>query len=251
MPHTLFLYRKMNEKHFFIVTLLILVITACAPASSATEEPSNMDEQPAATQSPMDLTPAQRTVITAFSGNLDLPADKIRLVSTQAVDWPDSCLGIPEEGLDCAQATTPGFRIIVQANGREAEYRTNEDGTHIRPATVLLTWKREGGIAGFCDFMTIYLSGEVHGNSCKGGQYVEQRLIDVISKEEIAKLDEWVKSYGSVSIDASDPKGVSDRMVVTLTFTGLGSQDTVSSSFQEELRNFAQDLYQRLYFSLK
>jgi len=241
----------MNEKRFFIVTLLILVITACALETSPTEEPSNMDEQPAATQSSIELTSAQRAVITAISGNLDLPADKITLVSTEAVDWPDNCLGVPEEGLDCAQATTPGFRIILQADGRDVEYRTNEDGTHIRPATVLLTWKREGGIAGFCDFMTIYLSGEVHGSSCKSGQYVEQRLIDVLSKEEIAKLDEWVKSYGSVSIDASDPKGVSDRMVVTLTFTGLGSQQTVSSSFQQELLNFAQDLHQRLYSSLK
>ena len=235
----------------FVVTLLILVLTACVPESAPTEEPSNMDEQPAATQSSMDLTPAQRAAITAISGNLDLPAEKITLVSTEAVDWPDSCLGVREEGLDCAQATTRGFRILLQANGRDVEYRTNEDGTQIRPATVLLTWKREGGIAGFCDFMTIYLSGEVHGSSCKGGQYIEQRLMDVLAKEEIANLDEWVKSYGSVSIDASDPKGVSDRMVVTLTFTGLGSQETASSSFQQELRDFAQDLYQRLSFSLK
>ena len=251
MPHTLFLYRKMNKKHFFIAALLILVITACAPAASPTEEPSNMDEQPAATQSRMDLTPAQRAAIGALSENLGLPADKIILVSTEAADWPDSCLGVAEEGLDCAPAITPGFRILLQANGREVEYRTNEDGTHIRPATVLLTWKREGGIAGFCDFMTIYLSGEGHGSSCKSGQYVEQRLIDVLSKDEIAKLDEWVKSYGSVSIDATDPKGVSDRMVVTLTFTGLGSQETVSSSFRQELLNFVQDLNQRLYFSFK
>jgi len=251
MDVSLFLDRKMNEKCFFIVTLLMFAITACAPAASATEEPSNMDEQPAATQSRMDLTPAQRAAIGALSENLGLPADKIRLVSTEAADWPDNCLGVAEEGLDCAQAITPGFRILLQANGREVEYRTNEEGTHIRPATVLLTWKREGGIAGFCDFMTIYLSGEGHGSSCKSGQSVEQRLIDVLSKDEIAKLDEWVKGYGIVSIDAADPKGVSDRMVVTLTFTGLGSQETVSSAFQQQLLNFAQDLHERLYFSFK
>ena len=235
----------------FVVTLLILVITACIPESAPTEEPSNMDEQPAATQSSMDLTPAQRAAITAFSGNLGLPAEKVKLISTEAVDWPDSCLGVREDGLDCAQATTPGFRILLHANGRDVEYHSNEDGTDIRPATVLLTWKREGGIAGFCDFMTIYLSGEVHGNSCKSGQYMEQRLMDVLSKEEIAKLDKWVKSYGSVSVDASDPKGVSDRMIVTLTFTGLGGQETVSSSFQRDLRNFAQELYPRLDSNLR
>jgi hypothetical protein len=238
------------RKVFFAV-VLILSVTACTPEAAATEGPPSIDEQPAPTELPVDLTPAERATSAALSENFGLPADEIMLVSTEAVDWPDSCLGVPEAGLDCTQAITPGFRIIAQSNGREVEYHTNEDGTHIRPATVLLTWKREGGIAGFCDFMTIYLSGEGHGSSCKGGQYGEQRLIDVLSQEEIAKLDEWVKSYGSVSIDASDPKGVSDRMVVTLTFTGLGSQETVSSSFQKELLNFAQDLHQRLFSSLK
>jgi len=90
----------MNKKHFFIAALLILVITACAPASSPTEEPSNMDEQPAATQSRMDLTPAQRAAIGALSENLGLPADKIILVSTEAADWPDRCLGVARKGID-------------------------------------------------------------------------------------------------------------------------------------------------------
>jgi hypothetical protein len=238
-------------RKFLFAVVLILSVTGCAPEAAATEGPPNINEQQPQTEVPVDLTPAQRATITALSGNLGLPADEIMLVSTEAVDWPDECLGVHEEGLACAQAITPGFRIILEASGKEVEYHTNEDGTHIRPASVALTWKREGGIAGFCDFMTVYHSGEVHGNSCKSGQYVEQRLIDVLSPEEIAKLDEWVKNYGNISIDASDPKNVSDRMVVTLTFTGLGSQETVSSSSQKELLNFAQDLHQRLYFSLK
>ena len=75
--------------------------------------------------------------------------------------------------------------------------------------------------------MTVYLSGEVHGSSCNQAQYVEQRLIDVLSKEEIAKLDEWLNNYGNISIDVSDPKGVSDRMVVILTLTGTGSEQTL------------------------
>jgi hypothetical protein len=234
-----------------VITSLILMITACAPESAATEEPPIMDEEPTTTQSSVDLTPAQRAAISALSSNLGLPADKITLVSTEAIDWPDGCLGVPEEGLVCTQAITPGFRIILDADGREVEYHTDEDGTNIRPATVLMTWKREGGIAGFCDFMTIYLSGEVHGSSCNQSQYVEQRLIDILSVEEIAKLDKWVKDYGNVDIDASDPKAVADRMVVTLTFMGLGSQATISSAVEQDLLKYAQDLNQRLYSSLK
>jgi hypothetical protein len=124
------------------------------------------------------------------------------------------------------------------------EYRTNEDGTQVRPATVLMIWKREGGIAGFCDYVTVYLSGEVHRGSCKSGESVEERVSNILSEVEIAKLDEWIQEYGTVNIDASDPKGVSDRMVVTLEFMGLGNRETISSANEKELLEFAQLLSQ-------
>lgn len=234
-----------------VFVLSILVIIACAPAPTPIEEPPGTDEQPASTEVPADLTPAQLAAITAFSESLGLSAEQIKIVSTEAVDWPDGCLGVQEEGIACTDVITPGFRIILEAAGRQVEYHTNEDGTHVRPATLLMTWKREGGIAGFCDSMTVYLSGEVHVYSCKQGQYVEQRLSDVLSQEEMAQLDQWVQSYGNVNIDASDPKGVSDRMVVVLTFAGLGSDQTVTSSEQKELVNFAQQLHEKSNLSLK
>jgi hypothetical protein len=238
------------KKVWISIILLIWMFMACVP-QTPTDQPSSIIEMPTSTHIPANLTPAQRAAITALSGNLSLPADKITLVSTEAVDWPDGCLGVGDEGLVCAQVITPGFRVILEANGRQVEYHTNEDGTHLRPASVALTWKREGGLAGFCDFMTVYHSGEVHGSSCNQGQYVEQRLIDVLSKQEIAKLDEWIKNYGTISIDASDPKGVSDRMVVILTLIGTGSEQNLSDANKQELLNSAQDLHQRLYLNLK
>ena len=227
-----------------VFTLATLLVTACVPDAAPTEEPSGPDLESTPTNLPVDLTPAQRAAITALSENLGLPVESVKLVSTEAVEWPDGCLGVQEEGVMCSQAITPGFRILLKANGREVEYRTNEDGTQVRPATVLLRWKREGGIAGFCDYLTVYLSGEVHRNSCKSSEYAEERLGDILSEAEIAKLDEWVQDYGTVVIDASDPKGVSDRMVVTLEFVGLGSQETVSASTEKELLEFAQLLSQ-------
>ena len=238
------------KKVIICITLVILIVTACSPSPQATEGPI-MDEQPLPTDIPMDLTPAQRAAITALSENIDVPVDEIKLVSSEAVEWPDGCLGVYQEGLVCTEVITPGFRVILEADGKQVEYRTNEDGTQIRPATVVMAWKREGGIAGFCDYMTVYLSGEVHVSSCKQGQYVEQRLIDVLSEDEIAKLDEWLGKYGNLNIDASDPKGVSDRMVVVLTFTGVGNDQTVTSSDQQELVKFAQELHQRSQLPIK
>ena len=116
----------------------------------------------------------------------------------------------------CTQVITPGYRVILEANGREVEYHTDEAGTVIRPATILLTWKREGGIAGFCDTLVVYLSGEVHGSSCKSGQYVEKRLRDLLSENEIVQWEEWLTDYGMIEIDASDPEGRHVRRVLAV-----------------------------------
>ncbi|MGZ9165353.1 MAG: hypothetical protein ACXW4U_09270, partial [Anaerolineales bacterium] len=117
------------KKILIRIALLILIITACSPEAQATEESPIIDEQSTPTHIPVDLTPAQRAALTALSENVGLPVDKIKLVSTEAVEWPDGCLGVQVEGLVCTQVVTPGFRLILEANGRPVEYRTNEDGT--------------------------------------------------------------------------------------------------------------------------
>lgn len=238
------------RKLLFILVVFVLMTIACAPEAATTAEPATPEpetEEPSTpTRIPVDLTPAQLAAINALSENLGLPTDEIQLVSTEAVGWPDGCLGIQQEGMMCTEAIVPGFRVILEANGREVEYRTNQDGTQIRPATVLITWTREGGIAGFCDHLTVYLSGEVQKTSCKGDEAIVESLAGVLSEAEISTLNEWAESYGNVSIDASDPKGVADRMVVTLEFTGLGTQQTVSGANEQDLLEFAQSLYQDL-----
>lgn len=234
------------KKSLTSIILLIFLVTACSPQAQATEGPI-IDEEATPTPVPEELTPAQRAAVQTLSENLGLSPEEITVISTEAVEWPDSCAGIDRPEQACAQVITPGFQIILEANGRQVEYRTNEDGTVIGPATVALSWKREGGIAGFCDYMTVYLSGEIQATSCKPGNYVEKSLADVLSEEEMAQLDEWLSEYGDISIDASDPMGVSDRMTVTLTFAGMGSEQTLSPSAEQELLSFVQELHRRLY----
>ncbi len=206
--------------------------------------PPTVEEQP--THINVDLIPAQRAAISALSKNLGLTPDQIKIVSTEAVDWPDSCLGVTTEGIACAQVVTPGFRVILEANGKQVEYHTNQDGTVVVPATVALTWSRNGGIAGFCDNLTIYLSGEVQGSNCKGGEMVEKSLSELLSPTEIATMNEWISKYGEIKIDASDPKGVADAMSVKLTLYGTGTQQNMDQASQQLLLTFAQDLYQEL-----
>jgi len=48
-------------------------------------------------------------------------------------EWPNACLGLETEGEMCAQVITPGYEVTVQAGGELYSYRTNSDGTVVRP----------------------------------------------------------------------------------------------------------------------
>jgi hypothetical protein len=225
-------------------SFMILLLAACSPQAQPTGLPPDVEEE--ATHISTDLTPAQRIAISTLAENLGLTPDQIKLVSTEAVDWPDSCLGIATEGVACAQTITSGFRVILEGAGKQVEYRTNQDATIIRPATVALTWKRSGGIAGFCDNLTIYLSGEVQATNCKNTEVVEKRLTDLLTAKEIATLNEWISKYGTVEIDASDPANVADAMSITLNLMGTGTEQIESPEVQQVLMQFVQDLNQKL-----
>lgn len=258
------------RKTYLMLILLIGVMAACAPApveapsteAPLTEEPST--EMPPTevlptgappTESPIatavtpthlaNLTTAERAAIEAAAENFNLATQDVALISSEQVEWPDGCLGVAQEGLVCTQAITPGYRVVLEAEGKQVEYRTNEDGSQVRPATILMTWKREGGIAGFCDVMTVYLSGEVYVTSCNGNQEpVEVLISEVQTQAQVTQLEEWTTEFGDVTIEMADPKTTSDRMVITLEFFGLGSQQSLAATNEQQMLDFAQSLHQ-------
>ncbi|MBI5500113.1 MAG: hypothetical protein HY907_07700 [Deltaproteobacteria bacterium] len=50
---------------------------------------------------------------------------EIRVLSVQAVDWPDAGLDCPDPEARVRPATTPGYRIDLEAAGRRFEYHTD------------------------------------------------------------------------------------------------------------------------------
>jgi hypothetical protein len=226
------------------IIIFLFLFAACSPLAAVTELPGEAGE--VATQPGGDSTPAEDAAVEALSNNLGVDPGEIQVISVNAVEWPDACLGMTQEGVVCAQVVTPGYKIILEANGKQVEYHTNEDGTAVVPATVALSWSRSGGIAGFCDSLTIYLSGEVRGSNCKGGEMVEKNISELLSPEEIATMNEWSSKYGEISIDASDPEGAADAMSVKLTMYGTGTQQNMVQASQQIMLTFAQGLYQEL-----
>ncbi len=184
---------------------------------------------------------AQDAVKNYLASALGMDASQITVVSDTEVEWPDSCLGVAQDGVMCAMIVTPGHLITLQANNLQYEFHTNEDGSEIQPATLALTWKRNGGIAGFCDSLTVYLSGEVSGDSCKADVRHGKLL-----PAEMTQLETWITQFGQANLNSSDPVNASDRMTRQLSLFGNGSVQP-SQSDQQTIFSWAQDLYQRLY----
>ena len=55
-----------------------------------------------------------------------VPADAVRLVAVERVEWRDSSLGCAKGGGMYMQVITPGYRIIVQAGETLMEYHSAE-----------------------------------------------------------------------------------------------------------------------------
>jgi hypothetical protein len=51
--------------------------------------------------------------------------DDIEIISVEAVDWPDACLGCAKKGEACATVITPGYRLLLDVGGQTYEYHTD------------------------------------------------------------------------------------------------------------------------------
>lgn len=186
-------------------------------------------------------------LIRQLAGNLDLNEVDVSVVSNEPVEFADSCLGVAMQDVTCAEVITPGRIVVLETEGVRYEYHTSEDGAQIQPATLVMTWSREGGIAGFCDQLTVFLSGEVYGNQCKSQPNGTMgTLAALLTPAERTEFQGWIAEYGSVTIDASDPKGVADGMTLILSLYGNGSAKPLKD-VETELFTWAQELFQKLY----
>lgn len=97
-------------------------------------EPVSPLEEPtmASTRREAQLLPDSEKALAAAVADLTeqtgLPPDEIQLASMEAVEWSDASLGCPQEGYMYAQVITPGFLIILEAQGQQYEYHTDRAG---------------------------------------------------------------------------------------------------------------------------
>jgi len=117
---------------------VLLFVTGCGPSTAATTTPDPATLLPAdngkPTQmstptSPIPVDPNLQDLIQKakedLAKRLSLSSSQINLLDAQAVVWPDSSLGCPEEGMAYAQVLTPGYLIRLEVNNQELEYHAS------------------------------------------------------------------------------------------------------------------------------
>jgi hypothetical protein len=57
---------------------------------------------------------------------LKISVNQIYLSSIEAVTWPDTSLGCPQMGIMYIQVLTPGFNILLEAQGKTYSFHTDE-----------------------------------------------------------------------------------------------------------------------------
>jgi hypothetical protein len=54
--------------------------------------------------------------------------EQCRVVSAQAVTWPDGAMGCPEPGRSYTQALVRGYWVLLEVPGKQLDYRITAQG---------------------------------------------------------------------------------------------------------------------------
>lgn len=103
-----------------------------------------------------------------------------------------------------------------------------------------LSWRRDGGIAGFCDELLINRSGFATASSCKN----TKPAAGFLQAGQLEQLYTWLDELKVVDVKFSDP-AKADAMHTSLKLNGTGS-GIASQTAQQSILLFAQDVFNQL-----
>lgn len=102
-------------------------------------------------------------------------------------------------------------------------------------------YHREGGIAGFCDDVVVYLAGYAAASSCGG----TNALIN-LTASQLQQVYDWFDSYRLIDYSYTDP-AVADAMTITLAMPGRGDRPADEEAIRS-ITEFASDLLAQASF---
>jgi hypothetical protein len=82
-------------------------------------------QAPVAGEVPQDLLEA---ILQDAEERTGVEQAQITLLRAEAVTWRDGSLGCPQPGMMYTQALVPGYRVVLEAGGRQLDYHASESG---------------------------------------------------------------------------------------------------------------------------
>lgn len=198
------------------------VITSDNPAL---QELENTDE--ASDPSPgngEDQEDSDRPSIAGQFQSIYIDPEQVKVIDSEMVEWPDSCLGIEQMGVECIPGITPGYAVLLEAKGLQFAYHSDEVGSQIHPATPGLVWTRDDGGEAICDRLIIFLPDTANVCWCEDGEIhaVSVNLQEILSEEEYQLLIDSLTTFTENTINQSSPDQ-QNPVMVSLTFHGQGN----------------------------
>ena len=74
---------------------------------------------------PTDLL---QSIVAAAAERAGVEPAEIQVVAAEAVTWNDGSIGCPEPGMMYTQALVPGYRVVLEADGRQLNFHATESG---------------------------------------------------------------------------------------------------------------------------
>ncbi len=103
-----------------------------------------------------------------------------------------------------------------------------------------MAWRREGGIAGFCDELTIYTGGQAPAMTCQTSPASELGA-RWLSSAQLGQLFGWLDGLASFQYGQKDP-ATADAMSVDLSFNGTGASTALAAE-QQAMLDYAGKLF--------
>ncbi len=226
-----------TPKLLFPFLLFVLLLSACSPAPAI-----STPTQPAPTQKPQTLPQtgiegATQTVVEMLAAQLGVAPSDIQVVEASPVEWADSCLGVHLKDVMCAMVVTPGYKIVLQNQGKTYEFHTNVDASSVQIASApdaqsadaSITWQQQDQ---GCSIAVISLNGVAYG-SC--GESLTSSMF--VSQDRVDEFKHFVTTYQS--FNAVTPAG-------QVTLQGQGDQ-VASEVERRAIGQWAQLLFEEAH----
>ncbi|MEZ4634258.1 MAG: hypothetical protein R2856_04645 [Caldilineaceae bacterium] len=239
----------MNRKLLLLVSFLLLAMLAACSPGTAHESPQRTAALPMSTPraapTPVTAPTAIPLVGTVTLTKSDDGACTVSVVRADSGVEVGPCAGIPQnfafsedtpnapnlinsfvKTFSSFESETPVGVVQLVGSGAHEPTRAQQRqiaetafwlaetavaGRTSAAAYLVLTWHREGGIAGFCDDLAIYTTGQAVATSCSG---VASDI--ALSDAQLGQLYAWLDTLQSFEVKQNDPAGAADAMQITL-----------------------------------